>query len=122
VQWLNKGQGKLALKASNQQQCADTSSLSVSIGSIGLNQLNQYPSLSIYPNPTSTQFTIADNEGGLGGVTIIILDMVGRVVKEVQVNDKVNQVHLNVAELTRGTYQLWVKGNNKVGHFKLVKE
>ncbi len=122
VQWLNNGQGKLVLKASNQQQCSDTSSLSVSIGNVGLNPLNQYPSLSIYPNPTSTQFTIADNEGGLGGVTIIILDMVGRVVKEVQVNDKVNQIHLNVAELTRGTYQLWVKGNNKVGHFKLVKE
>jgi fimbrial isopeptide formation D2 family protein len=66
-------------------------------------------SLSIAPNPANEIVTV-NFEGSYTG-NVIITDVTGRVVKQVQVNNA-NRVNISTSDLSNGFYQLSTTGNN----------
>ncbi|MBL7771808.1 MAG: fibronectin type III domain-containing protein [Chitinophagaceae bacterium] len=72
--------------------------------------------LKVYPNPTSGEFTIEFKADRDGEATIKVLDLSGRVVKQIQtvVTDDVNVVSLNISELTSGMYQIQVENEGSL--------
>jgi len=80
--------------------------------------------VSLYPNPTKSAFNIDIQSAQQTNVTIVIVDMQGRVVvtKEVQTNKGMNTISVDEASgLNTGVYFVKVKMANDSQIFKLVK-
>lgn len=76
--------------------------------------------IQLFPNPTTSDVTIAVN--GAAGATITIADMSGRVVRTVPVREQQHSVTIWVGELPQGMYLVSTATNGQVtGRAKLVK-
>lgn len=72
--------------------------------------------LKVYPNPTNGEFNVEFTIDRDGEASIKLLDLSGRVVKQVQtvVSEGINLVTLNIAELTTGMYQIQVENEGSL--------
>lgn len=87
----------------------------VSVNLVGIDELNT-KSLSIYPNPATSQLTIKDVASPI--ITISIVDITGKRVK--MINDNFNTI--NVADLRSGIYFLQVQTEEGLINSKFIKE
>jgi len=92
-----------------------TQTATVSVGSVGINELNAN-SISIYPNPVKNQLFIELDNQKVTEITII--DYSGRIVKTI--NSNVNTV--NVSDLQQGIYILKVATENGVLTNRFIKQ
>jgi extracellular elastinolytic metalloproteinase len=76
-------------------------------------------SLSVYPNPTQNQLTIAANKN-YGKVVISLIDINGRVVLELQ-KELFNNVTIDTNQLHKGIYILNIKGETFNYNEKIIK-
>jgi hypothetical protein len=79
---------------------------------------------SVYPNPTTDELNIdvvMDNETM---TTIKVMDMSGRVVKQIEASTIVgqNKINISLAELTAGLYTIQVINNDKLMHVTRVSK
>ena len=89
--------------------------VTVTVNSVGIDELSS-ESLSISPNPTKNQLTIANIQSEV--LDISIIDITGKMVKKVAGN-----VHtINVSNLTNGIYFLQVKTDKGLVNRKFIKE
>ena len=89
--------------------------VTVIVNSVGIDELSS-ESLSIYPNPATSQITITNNQSQV--LNIKIIDVTGKTVTTV--NGNVNTV--NVSDLARGIYFLQVQTENGLLNSKFIKE
>ncbi|MFT4782223.1 MAG: extracellular elastinolytic metalloproteinase, partial [Pseudohongiellaceae bacterium] len=75
--------------------------------------------LAIYPNPTRTELSISTRHN-LGNVTIVIIDINGRVVLEMR-EDLFNTIRVNTSQLQSGLYILKIQGENFIYNEKIIK-
>ncbi len=112
--------GKVNLRVSNTGGCSDSSTLSVTVGTNGLNQL-QGNSFSVYPNPASETVSISNNNS-LKGAQVQLVDMLGRIVLEENITSNNNQYSLNIANVKPGSYLVIIKNKETYSRNKLVIE
>jgi len=74
--------------------------------------LNSALSLSVYPNPVASTLSLQLQNSKTETVNVLVVDMLGKVLKQqqAQLNAGINNVALNVATLSRGSYIVLVKG------------
>jgi PKD repeat protein len=115
VQWVSSGLGRLKVEIKNTYNCLDTNSLNVAITSTGINEFINQLDFQLYPNPNNGNFTIqlkntADKNG-----TIIIVDMLGRIVYETpyKLNNNEDTISISQMHLQAGTYNIII--GNKDG-------
>jgi hypothetical protein len=68
----------------------------------GLSSINEDEIL-IFPNPTSQDFNVSWNKD-LKLVKLKLTDIVGKVVKEIEINENINSIDINVTDFANGTY------------------
>lgn len=75
-----------------------------------------------YPNPTSDNVKIAFNTNTAATATIEVFDLNGRLVKTTTqtTTSGINEIELNVADLTNGFYILKVANGEATGHSKIT--
>lgn len=92
--------------------CADTSDC-IAVNDVSTIELDS-PELTLYPNPTSGQFTL---EGLEETTSVQIIDMQGRVVKTLEYREG----NISVEELKGGLYLVRLRTNDEVQTLRLVK-
>jgi PKD repeat protein len=101
--------------SSNGCESTTTKVINVSNGTVGINDIANGNSFSIYPNPSAdiayVMLNMAANEKD---VMVTILDGAGRVVSKERVNEVRNGsvVTLNVSEIANGIYEVVVENKN----------
>ena len=80
--------------------------------------------ISVYPNPTSNELNIDIFTTKAENSTIKILDMSGRILKEIQTKLSVgaNSIHANIGEFATGIYTLQIFENNKITQVSKVEK
>ena len=80
--------------------------------------------ISVYPNPTSNELNIDIFTTKAENSTIKILDMSGRILKEIQTKLSIgaNSIHANIGEFATGIYTLQIFENNKITQVSKVEK
>ncbi len=73
-------------------------------------------SMKLYPNPASSIVNVATPDNG----QIIIVDISGKIVHTQATSE--NETQVNIAQFTRGFYQVYYKTNSITHHSKLIVE
>jgi hypothetical protein len=77
----------------------------------------QLSNLNVYPNPASTEVFVSGIEGD---ATFSFVDVLGRTLKTIRLNDIVGQAKLNVSDLAKGAYVLKINQDGKSTSKSLV--
>lgn len=102
VRWDSAGTGMIGVVGYNSLSCGDTSSLQVTIGSVGLTELTTSWGLNVYPNPVKNILNISLQK--LPEQTqILLFDVQGKLVLQQEL--KLSQ-QLNIEALAPGIYVL----------------
>ncbi len=96
--------------------CSDTSSC-LKVSTLGLNSLDQFIGISIYPNPTSNELFIVNQESTKNHFEI--LNAVGQVIYQGEVTDK-TKVETN--HFAPGVYVVKLENEKGASYQKVVKE
>lgn len=98
--------------------CLNTSTITQSVSlCTGIAQLENESTVSIFPNPFADVIAIRNS---FENYSIIIVDVLGKVVFEKQIST--NETEINLSHLNLGFYQLIVKGQNNSYCQKIVKQ
>jgi hypothetical protein len=80
--------------------------------------------VSMYPNPTQDVLNIDLYTSKVQNTTVKVLDMSGRVVKQIQARSEagMNKLNISLADLAKGIYTVQIYENNALAHMsKIVK-
>jgi hypothetical protein len=98
--------------------CSNSSTITQSVSlCTGITQLVNESSVSVFPNPFTDVITIKNT---FENSTIVIVDVLGKVVFEKQIVSSETSIDLN--ELKTGFYQLMVKGEDNSYTQKIIKQ
>jgi hypothetical protein len=80
--------------------------------------------ISVYPNPTFNELNIDIYTTKAENATVKILDMSGRILKEIQTKLVVgaNSIQTNIGELATGIYTVQILENNKITQVSKVEK
>jgi hypothetical protein len=99
--------------------CIGTANVILSVNECtGLSEQGAENSFRIYPNPVSDKVTIEINNAGES--TIEVLDVTGRLVKQVVTNS--NNTELNTAGLAGGVYYIRIQSDKLLTVTRLIKQ
>jgi len=103
----------------NDGNCSDTSAC-VTIETAGLNnEMVSFSDVKIFPNPTSSQFTVAVKNVN-SGYSLELLDALGKVVKSQII--KSNSVNVNMAGYHKGVYFVRVSNEFETATYRVIKQ
>ena len=99
--------------------CADTSAC-VNIATVGINELNNGNTVSVYPNPTTGSVSLNFGEV-LNAGSVIITDITG---KQVYVLENLNTqtLSIDVNHFSNGVYFVKIQNNNQLKVIKFIKQ
>ncbi len=116
IEWGSPGTGNIKVLASTVDSClSDTVSLIVTIGTVGLEEINN--EVTIYPNPAKKVLFI-NTEDNTSGIEIRMYNLVGKVV----LHETACTNPINVSALRPGLYFIEVVTNGSVIRDKLLIE
>jgi len=121
VQWLSNGKGSLKVEVTNVQGCNDTTATQVTIGNVGLNDLNNLKELVVYPNPSNGTFAVSFNALKSSTVEMSLVNLLGQqiwnVQQAIQAGEQVIQINAN---LSPGVYTLRINGAEEQVQYKVI--
>ena len=97
----------------------DTISKTILVYPLGVNEMNQKSSISVYPNPTSSELTVVSITDKIE--TIKISNVFGAIVKEIKLNTSVKNATVSVKELPSGMYTIQLNAGKKISILKFNK-
>jgi hypothetical protein len=97
----------------------DTISKTILVYPLGVNEMNQKSSISVYPNPTSSELTVVSITDKIE--TIKISNVFGAIVKEIKLYTSVKNATVSVKELPSGMYTIQLNAGKKLSTFKFNK-
>lgn len=98
--------------------CSNSSTITQSVSlCTGIEQLENESIVSVFPNPFTDVLTIKHS---FDNSDIIIVDVLGKIVFEKQL--KTTETNIDLDHLTKGVYQLILKGNNNSRTLKIIKQ
>jgi hypothetical protein len=121
VQWLNNGKGYLKVEVTNAQGCKDTTATQVTIGNVGLNDLNNLKELVVYPNPSNGTFAVSFNALKSSTVEMSLVNLLGQQIwsaqQTIQAGEQTIQINAN---LSPGVYTLRINNQNEQAQHKVM--
>jgi hypothetical protein len=78
-----------------------------------------FSSVNFYPNPFNNQISI-ESENSISN--IVILDVVGKQILKMDIDDNKNSVKINTSHLSEGLYIMNVSINNQTKSYKIIKK
>ena len=102
VKWDTIGTGTVYAIFENYDGCTDTTNLQVTIGSVGIDLVNNFTNISIYPNPAKNKLYINYNKA----ITVEIYNVLGE--KIITTNKNI----IDIAYLPQGTFVILIKNKN----------
>jgi Secretion system C-terminal sorting domain/PKD-like domain len=113
VQWLANGTGNISVKVTDTQNCSDSASVNVSVN-VGLNELNSFSNLSVYPNPTSGLLNI-ELETSEKNIDIEVFDIIGKSLLKTTAkhNGGLFQKTIDISHLHEGIYFVKISAGEK---------
>ena len=80
--------------------------------------------MNIYPNPTQDVLNIDLYSTKVQNTTVKVLDMSGRIVKQIQGRSEIglNKLSMSLAEIANGIYTVQVFENDNLTHVSKVKK
>ena len=97
----------------------DTISKTILVYPLGVNEMNQKSSISVYPNPTSSELTVVSITDKIE--TIKISNVFGAIVKEIKLNTSVKNATVSVKELPSVMYTIQLNAGKKISLLKFNK-
>ena len=94
----------------------------LSYSGIGLSELNNVKTISLYPNPTSGQLFFNLEETESEHITLKVENLIGQVVLEKTIDNKSARHFIDVQNLSPGLYLLNLKDGNKTYSGKFIKK
>ncbi len=88
----------------------------ISCSDVGIDQFNNSPNISVYPNPVANNLTIESLQKG----TIEIVNIQGQIILQLTLQQGKNNIY--VGELAKGVYILKFKNNKRQDVTRFVKE
>ncbi len=92
---------------------------------VGIDNVNNLSAYSLYPNPAQHELNIDFKLENSAEVKIQIIDISGRIVREVNqnFNSGVNSINMNISDVTNGFYFVKMESNNftKASRFMIAK-
>ncbi|MDP1727569.1 MAG: T9SS type A sorting domain-containing protein [Bacteroidota bacterium] len=118
VTWTNSGSGSIKVEGSNQQNCNDSNLMNVTVISTGMNEMTQFQTLQIFPNPNNGNFIVSAGIIKSGNYSIQIFNALGDIVYTLSAGFKPGKNDMEI-ELPRvsGIYFLRISDT----HFQQVK-
>lgn len=113
------GTKQVSMIVTDSNGCIEQASSSVVLFNVGLEETKSTPSLSVYPNPASSELTI-DFKGEEGPVVAVIMDAQGRLLKRVEWKEAERK--LDIHTLTPGLYLLYLTQSNNHYFTKFMKK
>lgn len=101
--------------------CRDTLCNVLNLSSTGIDKIEEFKGWTVFPNPASTNITVAFDEIPQHMASIEIIDSRGRLVFYTETRGK-SYVLIDVSQLSRGLYLISVKGNRSRGISRWIKE
>lgn len=89
---------------------------------VSANKYDEIEGLSVYPNPVNDILNIESQKTSLLGARIQLLDISGRIVKEIKIDNPTNLYQMNLSGLYSGVYMVKVQVDNKVSVQKIIKK
>jgi hypothetical protein len=118
VQFTNAGSSVITSEIISNQGCRDTSSLTLNIGTVGINKIEANYEITAFPNPTDGQLNIIVDSRLLGSKYKLI-DYTGRIVLTGFI-EKENEI-IQLSSLPNGIYLLNI-GDSLRPNFKIIKQ
>ena len=89
---------------------------------VGINSLQNYPGIELYPNPAQKNFHVKINNSYLGTVPLELVTMGGKVVKSMNLNKSgiILDSELQIANIDKGAYLVNLKFGKIVESRKIV--
>ena len=97
----------------------DTISKTILVYPLGVNEINQKSSISVYPNPTSNELTVVSSFDNIE--TIKISNVFGAIVKEIKLNTSAKYTKVSVTDLPSGIYTIQLNAGKKISILKFNK-
>ncbi|MGI8893553.1 MAG: T9SS type A sorting domain-containing protein, partial [Bacteroidia bacterium] len=85
----------------------------------GINNISVFDGILIYPNPVKDILNIKLKDN-IKGLEIKILDLSGKVMKEVNADEIENEISININSLSAGIYFLQLKMKEQVQNYKII--
>ncbi|MFZ4797170.1 MAG: T9SS type A sorting domain-containing protein [Bacteroidia bacterium] len=121
VQWLSKGIGLLKVQITNTAGCSDSSMLNVTIGGVGINQVNNIASnINVYPSPAFAELNVNIENINQLPAQLVITDILGKEVMKQTINAKNFNEVLNISQLNNGVYILNISNANGMQTVKFM--
>ncbi len=118
VQFTNAGPSKITSEIISSQGCRDTSSLTLTIGTVGINKIDDNYEITAFPNPTNGQLNIiVDNR--LLGSKFKLIDYTGRIILTGFIENENETIQLG--SIPNGIYLLNI-GDSLRPNFKIIKQ
>jgi hypothetical protein len=118
VQFTNAGPSKITSEIISNQGCRDTSSLTLTIGTVGINNIEANYEITAFPNPTNGQLNIiVDNR--LMGNKYKLIDYTGRIIFTGFIENENETIQLG--SIPNGIYLLNI-GDSLGPNFKVIKQ
>ncbi|HCS19601.1 MAG TPA: hypothetical protein DIW47_03380 [Bacteroidetes bacterium] len=76
----------------------------------------------LYPNPASGSLTVLDMQGEYSGATLLVVDMLGRILLSGQIGEGSNTHSVDISTIQAGAYILILKKNGQIRRERFVKE
>jgi hypothetical protein len=113
VLWSSNGIKSVSLIATDSNKCYDSIGENITIN-VGINKLNGFSNLSVFPNPTSGILNI-EFETSEKNIQIEVLDMIGKSILKntTKHNGGLFQKTLNISQLNEGFYFLKITAGEK---------
>lgn len=121
VQWLSNGKGSLKVEVTNVQGCNDTTATQVTIGNVGLNDLNNLKELVVYPNPSNGTFAVSFSAIKSSTVEMSLVNLLGQQIWNAQHAIQAGEQSIQInANLSPGVYTLRINGAEEQVQYKVI--
>ena len=119
VKWNGAGSGNVKVNIKNANQCADSSTLNVSV-TTSISEANK-GFFQIFPNPANDFIKIANTNSSLKDATIIIYDALGKQVYSEKITANKYETEINLSGLNNGNYLMLINSNSGNESYKFLK-
>ena len=106
----------VAIGMNGEAEWGDVCLTRFNVATLGVEEVDMN-NISIYPNPATSNINIKSNMNGEGQVTLI--DMTGRVIKNVNLTDMSNAT-INIEDVADGVYFIKMQQNNNIAIDKVI--
>ena len=115
VKWIGKGTGFVKAYVFNSARCYDTASVNIIVGPVGLNNINNYSEVKVYPNPAN-DLVYVELAPELSNASLTLYDLNGKVC-QTDIG-----ASISVKNLPSGMYFLSIKNEKMVITRKIAIE